>query len=682
MRSPIEPQSLTVKSTVQNLGQHSVPISTQSSVHPTVQTTVPDQDRNPHKIAKEIYNISKDLLHIYKTEPLYHYPIDLLQYSHFCEIFYKMMLDIAEDPLRHIKIQQNFINEYSKFFFNTYNHFWGLSPQSSKHSQSSQSDKLGKFNHDKFKSEPKGDRRFADPIWDKDPNYQTLKKVYYLITEHALRWLNSLSTIDKKTRQQLHFYVKNFLDFLCPTNFISTNPEVIQKILESGGENILNGLKNYLQDLVHNKGRLNISKTDLKAFKVGKNIAMTPGKVIYQNDLMQLIQYSPQTEEVYQTPILFIPPWINKYYVLDLSPENSLVKWLVAQGFTVYMISWVNPSERLSSKEFSDYMLEGPIQALDIITETARCPSVHMVGYCIGGTLMACTLAYMAKTLDNRAKTSTYFMSLLDFSNPGELGVFIDKAQLKMLDKIMCEKGYLDGRLLDMTFNILRPNDLIWPYFINNYLLGKTVKPFDLLYWNADSSNLPFRMYSYYLRNMYLHNRLRKPNKLILSGVPLDLGKINVPSLFLASETDHITLWRSVYAGTKLLGGPVEYILTGSGHVRGVINPPAQKKYSYFVNHHYSQLMSDQVNRINHKNQQIHENNIHDGNHLNHNNKKLPHKVSDWKHSATEYAGSWWPYWVRWLTAADNVKVPARHPEKENIPIIEDAPGSYVLKRL
>lgn len=608
------------------------------------------QNKDPQTIAKEIFDISQSLINIYKTEPLYQYPIDFLQFSHFCEIYYKMLADLAHDPLKSIKLQEDFFREFTGLYFSSMNHFW-----STFNKNDNTNTKNNAKANDNINSEisthltiPKDDKRFANPLWDENPYFNLLKQSYYLMTDHSLRWLNSFSSIDRKTRLQLHFYVKNFLDYLCPANFISANPEVMQKILETGSENLLNGFKNFLQDLVQNKGRLNISKTNLKNFKVGENLAITAGKIIYQNDLMQLIQYLPTTAEVAQTPILFIPPWINKYYVLDLSPENSMVRWLVDQGFTVYMISWVNPNSRLSGKEFSDYMLEGPIQALDVITETAQCPSVHMVGYCIGGTLLGCTLAYMAKTGDKRAKSSTYFMSLLDFSNPGELGVFIDKPQLDVLDKIMSEKGYLDGRLLDTTFNMLRPNDLVWPYFINHYLLGKPLKPFDLLYWNADSTNLPYRMYSFYLRNMYLHNRLRKPNKISLAGVPIDLSEITLPSFFLASKTDHITLWKSVYAGIKLVSGDVDFVLTESGHVRGVINPPQLKKYSYFVNQHYQQK-----------------------------------KPTEWLQGATEHQGSWWPYWKEWLESHDDgAKVPAKDPVKDQIPIIEDAPGSYVLKRL
>lgn len=607
------------------------------------------KQEDPKTIVEEIKKITQELICIYQTEPIYQYPIDLLQYSHFCDVFYKMMMDITEDPIKNIKIQENFLHDYVSLCFSFYNKFFGID-----------GDSFAKNKKALTITKPKDDRRFADPIWEEEPHYRFIKRSYYLITAHTLRWLSSLSTLDRKTRLQVHFYIKNFLDFLCPTNFIATNPTVLQKMIDTGGENLLNGMKSFLQDLAANKGRLNISKTDLRAFKVGKNLAITPGKVIFQNDLIQLIQYLPTTKEVYQTPILFIPPWINKYYILDLSPQNSIVRWLVEQGFTVYMISWVNPTEMHANKDFSDYMLEGPLQALDIITSTTKTPKVHMVGYCIGGTLLGSSLAYMAKKGDTRAQSATFFMSLLDFSNPGELGVFIDKAQLDMLDNIMSEKGYLDGRLLDMTFNLLRPNDLIWPYFINNYLLGNKVKPFDLLYWNADSSNQPQRMYSYYLRNMYLENKLRKPNKIKLGGEMIDLGEIKVPSVFLASKTDHITLWKSVYSGTKLLGGPVEFILTGSGHVRGVINPPELKKYSYFINKHHTASSSNG-----------------DGN-----GKKMPKKANEWLQQAQEQQGSWWPYWANWLKELDPQMVPARDPVQDNIPIIEDAPGSYVKKRL
>jgi polyhydroxyalkanoate synthase len=472
-----------------------------------------------------------------------------------------------------------------------------------------------------------------------------------LVRKYSLRLLYSLDRLDHKTRQQLHFYIINFLNFFAPTNYIWTNPEVVQAIGESGGINLLHGLKNYLEDLVNNNGKLNVRMTDVKAFEVGKNLAITPGKVVFQNDLIQLIQYAPTTPNVYSTPVLFTPPWINKYYILDLSPKNSLVRWLVDQGFTVFMISWINPDEKLADKSFADYMLEGPIAAVDAITSMTKCESVNMIGYCIGGTLLACTLAYMQATNDHRIKSSTFFMSLVNFANPGEIGVFLDEPQLDALEEVMQKKGYLNGRLLDITFNTLRPNELIWPYFIHNYLLGKPSKPFDILYWNSDSSNQPYKMYNFYLRNMYLKNKLRKPGGITLNHVPIDLSSIKIPTFFVASETDHITLWKSVYSGIRYFGGATEFVLSDSGHVRAVANPPdAEKKYGFKTNTTFNQTSQFNVTS------------------------------PSWLEKSERHEGSWWPYWVEWLKRQDPTQIPARQIDPKYV--IMDAPGSYVKRRI
>lgn len=588
------------------------------------------------KTTTEIFSLLTELMNLYKEEnDFFEIPSNITQYSHFYDLSAKILADFIENPIKSIKIQEEYLNNLTTVYFSMFNRMLGYP----------------NLDASSFK-EPTDDKRFSAPEWQECLYFDTLKKLYYLITKHSLKWLNSITTLDRKSRQQLHFYLKNILNFISPTNSFLMNPEVIHTTLKSGGENFLLGFRNYLEDLVLNKGRPNIRMTDLKAFKVGKNLAITPGKVVFQNDLMQLIQYLPTTEKVYQTPILFVPPWINKYYVLDLSCENSLVKWLVGQGFTVYMISWVNPDQSLAHKGFSDYMSEGPIQALDFISSTTRCPSVHMVGYCIGGTLLSCALAALAKQNDPRVASATFLMTLLNFSNPGELGVFIDKTQLHAINKIVEKKGYFDGRILDMAFNVLRPNNLIWPYFIDHYLLGKPSKPIDFLYWNSDPSNLPCKMNNFYLKNMYLHNNLRKPEKIKLKGIPINLNNIKAPAYFLASETDHITLWRAVYSGTHLLGGPVQFVLAASGHVMSVINPPTKNKYSYKI----------------HKKLGL--------------SKKLPIKPSDWLSSATECTGSWWGHWVNWLTQLDAQKVPARDPVQQGIRILEDAPGSYVLRRL
>jgi len=597
------------------------------------QALVPLKKQEAKDTMTEILRLSGKLFDIYKNNLPTQLPVELLQSTHGFDLFLKIFLKQKKNPNELNKLQKVFLQKYFKIYTALLNRVTFKNVD------------LESFN------EPHNDKRFLSPIWKESPYFEFLKRTYYLTAKYSLKWLNSIEDLDKKTRQQLHFYIKNFLDYLAPTNYFWMNPEVIQSTLQSGGKNLLDGFKNCLEDLVLNDGRLNVRMTDLKTFKVGKNLAITPGKVIYQNDLIQLIQYSPTTKDVYKVPILFIPPWINKYYILDLSPENSLVKWLVEQGFTVYMISWVNPDPKLAHKKFEDYMLEGPLQSLDIITKSANCTSVHMVGYCIGGTLLACTLAYMKKTKDSRTVSSTFCMSLLNFSNPGEIGVFIDEPQINALEKLMKSSGYLNGHLLDLAFNILRPNELFWPYFINNYLLGKPSKPFDLLYWNADSSNLAYKMYIFYLRNMYLYNRLREPGGIKLNDVPIDLKDISIPSFFLASETDHITLWKSIYSGVKLLRCPVEFVLSESGHVRGVINPPSQNKYGFRTNENFGK------------------------------SKPVPAKPKDWLASSTKHKGSWWQYWANWLLSHDSKKVSPRDPA-QNSTILEEAPGSYVLKRI
>lgn len=427
------------------------------------------------------------------------------------------------------------------------------------------------------------DKRFRDKLWCENPFFYFVSESYLLLNEFACNLIRLLSENNPALQEKLLFYTQQHLNALAPSNFFLTNPSVIQKAIETHGENFLQGLNNFIEDLERSEGKLQISMTNFSAFQIGKNIAATPGEVVYQNDLIQLIQYKSSTKKVYRRPFLFIPPWINKYYILDLSKENSLVRWLINQGYTVYMISWVNPDKRHSHKNFEDYMQEGPLAALDIIQKITDESMVNAAGYCIGGTLLACTLAYLTKKKQKRIASATYFATLLDFSQPGTLGVFLDEAQVNYLDEYLACKGYLDGYLLFQTFNLLRSNDLIWSFFVRNYLNGDKPPPMDILYWNADYTNLPRAMSTFYLRNMYLNNKLIQPNAIQLNHTSINLLSIKTPSYFISAQQDHITPWESSYSALSSYGGASTFVLTGSGHVAGIVNPPANKKYFYYI---------------------------------------------------------------------------------------------------
>lgn len=486
----------------------------------------------------------------------------------------------------------------------------------------------------------RGDRRFKDPAWQENQLFDFIKQSYLLTARWMQSTVNEVEGLDEHTAKKVDFYTRQFVDAMAPSNFVMTNPEVLRTTLETGGENLVRGLENLLDDM--EQGR--ISQTDASAFEVGRNLAVTPGKVVYQNELMQLIQYEPTTEQVYKTPLLIIPPWINKFYILDLRQKNSFVKWAVDQGFTVFIISWVNPDERLAQKSFEDYMVDGPLTAMDVIEEITGEKQHNVIGYCLGGTLLACTLAYLAQTGDGaRVSTATFFTTMVDFSEAGELEVFIDEEQLTALEDKMRAKGYLEGKSMATTFNMLRANDLIWSFVVNNYLLGKEPFPFDLLYWNSDSTRMPAAMHSFYLRRMYQENKLIEPGGVELKGVPLDLSKIEQPAFVLATKEDHIAPWKSGYALTRCTGGSVKFVLAASGHIAGVVNPPAANKYNYWLNTRY------------------------------------PKDPDKWLENAKPVEGSWWPEWQKWVEQrSGSAKVPARRPGGGVRAPIEDAPGSYV----
>lgn len=537
--------------------------------------------------------------------------------------FLEMTAHMMSDPAKLVQAQMNLWQDYMKLWQSTTRRLLGepvepvIAPE-------------------------KGDRRFRDESWDENQLFDFVKQSYLLTARWMQSTVRDVEGMDPKTAKKVDFYTRQFVDAMAPSNFVMTNPEVLRATLESGGENLVNGLENLLEDLERGKGNLNIRMTDTEAFELGKNIAVTPGKVVYQNDLMQLIQYEPTTEKVFKTPLLIIPPWINKYYILDLREKNSFVKWAVEQGHTVFMTSWVNPDEALAQKTFEDYMTLGPLAALDAIEKATGEKDVNVIGYCLGGTLLACTLAYMHAKKDKRFKSATFLTTMTDFTEAGELGVFIDEEQLTALEEKMSRKGYLEGADMATTFNMLRANDLIWTFVVNNYLLGKDPFPFDLLYWNSDSTRMPAAMHSFYLRRMYQENLLAKPGGIELKGVPIDLRTIKTPSFFLSTKEDHIAPWKSTYATTQLFSGPVRFVLAASGHIAGVVNPPMSKKYSHWLGD------------------------------------KTPPSPNAWLEAAEEHDHSWWPEWAKWVAKFGGTKVAARKPGDGKLKPIEDAPGSYV----
>ncbi len=487
-----------------------------------------------------------------------------------------------------------------------------------------------------------GDRRFKHKDWNDNQFFDFLKQSYLINSEWLEETVSEVKGLDDETRHKARFFAKQVADAWSPSNFLFTNPEVIHTTLAENGENLVRGLEHLLEDLERGHGEIALKQTDMDAFEVGRNMAITPGKIVYQNDLMQLIQYTPTTEQVHRTPLLIIPPWINKYYILDLNEKKSFVKWLLDKGYSVFVVSWVNPDAELAKKTFEDYMREGIFDALTAVEDATGEREVNAVGYCIGGTLLSATLAYMAANDDTRIKSATFFAAQADFTEAGDLKVFIDDEQIHNIEKEM-EKtgGVLEGSRMASTFNMLRSNDLIWSNVVNNYLLGRTPPAFDLLFWNADATRMPSAMHLYYLRECYQNNSLAE-GRMMMGNQQLDLKKVKVPVYLQSSREDHIAPARSVYKGTYLFGGPVKFMVAGSGHIAGVINPPALKKYQYWTN------------------------------------TKKTNTIDEWWHGAKEHAGSWWPDWDKWLSAKSGDKVDARTPGDGKLEVIEDAPGSYV----
>lgn len=493
------------------------------------------------------------------------------------------------------------------------------------------------------------DKRFAGEAWQNNIFFDYVRKQYLLTSAWAQDAIERLDDdLDAHSQKKLQFYARQWMDAVAPSNFLISNPEVLHAALESNGETILKGLSNLREDVERGKGRLAISTTDNNAFAVGKNIAATKGSVVYQNDLMQVIQYAPVTETVYATPLLLIPAWINKYYIFDMQQKNSLVQWLLEQGYTVFVVSWVNPDSRHKDKTLEHYMSDGVLQAVEVVRAITKAPSVSCMGYCLGGTLLATTLAWLhAKKKASVIASATYFTTMIDFAEPGELGVFIDDEQIASIEAKMEKKGYLDGADMAATFSLLRSNNMIWSFVINNYLLGKEPFPFDLLYWNSDCTRMPSTMHSFCLRNFYHENKLMQAGGITLAGEAIDVRRIATPTYILSTREDHIAPWQSTYAATQLYSGDVTFVLAGSGHIAGVINPPTKEKYGYWT--------GDAPKGVN---------------------------AEQWFAKAKEQAGSWWGNWHTWQQRLQpELRVPARSVGNAQYAPLEAAPGSYVTER-
>lgn len=488
------------------------------------------------------------------------------------------------------------------------------------------------------------DKRFADPEWRENPVFDFLRQAYLLTSNWADDLVERADGLDPHLRHKARFYVRQLSSALSPSNFLATNPELIRQTLEESGANLVRGMSMLAEDIEAGKGTLKIRQSDTSGFELGINMATTPGKVVFRNDLIELLQYAPTTETVLKRPLLIVPPWINKYYILDLSAEKSFIRWAVAQGVTVFCISWVNPDERHADKDFASYMHEGVLAAIDAVERATGEKQVSTIGYCVGGTLLAVTLAYMAAKKDDRIANATFFTTQVDFTHAGDLKVFADEEQIAAIEEQMKAVGYLAGTRMANAFNMLRPNDLIWPYIVNNYVRGKTPFPFDLLYWNSDSTRMPAANHSFYLRHCYLQNDLTT-GRMKIDGVKLNLRKVKVPVYNLATREDHIAPARSVLRGSTYFGGPVELVIAGSGHIAGVVNPPAKQKYQFWSG------------------------------------PKPEGGLEDWIASAKETPGSWWPHWFAWLEQQAPARVKARIPGKGKLKVLGDAPGDYVRVR-
>ncbi|RZQ52336.1 class I poly(R)-hydroxyalkanoic acid synthase [Pseudoalteromonas phenolica] len=492
-------------------------------------------------------------------------------------------------------------------------------------------------------SEERGDRRFKGEQWQQNPWFNYIKQSYLLFGESLLQNIRDTQGLDEKQKERLEFFARQTINSLAPSNFISTNPELLKLTLESKGENLVKGFELLKKDLDKSQDMLRISMTEEQAYKLGEDLATTPGRVVYQNHLFELIQYSATTEQVLETPLVIIPPYVNKYYILDLQQQNSMVKWAVDQGHTVFMMSWKNPDPSMAHISFEDYVVDGVIAALDAIEKHIGKTYVNAMGYCIGGTLLTTTLAYFtAKRMKQRIKSATLLTTLLDFAQPGEIGVFINEPTISALEAYNTENGVMHGHSLGTAFSMLRENSLYWNYYVNNYLKGKAPMNMDLLYWNGDSTNLTAACHNFMLRNLYLENKLVEPKAISIRGTKIDLSKVKTPIYMLSTRDDHIALWQATFKGVQNTASPVTFVLGESGHIAGVINAPEANKYGYFYG------------------------------------PEAKGEAQDWFDKAQHQTGSWWPHWHQWLNKLNDTKVDAIATHSDEKPGIYDAPGEYV----
>ncbi|KPL95778.1 class I poly(R)-hydroxyalkanoic acid synthase [Vibrio splendidus] len=497
-------------------------------------------------------------------------------------------------------------------------------------------------------TEDRGDKRFIDDAWKNDPFYSFIKQSYLLFSKSYIDTINSIEGIDEKTKERVAFFSRQAINAMSPSNFIATNPELMKLTLERNGENLLDGLEQLQADVEASADILKIRMTNNNAFRLGVDVANTEGDVVFQNDLFELIQYHPKTPQVNATPLLIVPPFINKYYILDLREKNSMVRWLLEQGHSVFMMSWRNPGEAQKDQEFGDYVTEGVVKAVTAIEDITGKEQINAAGYCIGGTVLASTVAYYtAKRMKKRIKTATFFTTLLDFSQPGEVGAYINETIIDAIEKQNDAKGYMDGRSLSVTFSLLRENSLYWNYYIDNYLKGSSPMEFDLLYWNSDSTNVAAKCHNFLLRELYLENKLVQDKGVKVGGVWIDLNKIKIPSYFISAKEDHIALWQGTYRGALNTGGNKTFVLGESGHIAGIVNHPEKKKYGYWLNDN------------------------------------LDDSADEWLNNASHNEGSWWTHWDQWLQGFEaDEKIEPFNQGSELHPVIAKAPGNYVKQVL